>query len=83
MAVVAKKPEKMKFEETLNELEDIVQQLEQGELSLEDSLKQFERGIGLANAGQAKLQQAQQQVEILRQGPNGDTLEPLSQESSE
>ncbi|GGA99891.1 MULTISPECIES: exodeoxyribonuclease VII small subunit [Agarivorans] len=81
--MAVKKPENMKFEETLNELEDIVQQLEQGELSLEESLKQFERGISLANAGQSKLQQAQQQVDVLRHQASGDTLEPLIQEPSE
>lgn len=81
--MAVKKPENMKFEETLNELEDIVHQLEQGELSLEESLKQFERGISLANVGQSKLQQAQQQVEVLRQQASGDTLEPFIQEPSE
>ncbi len=81
--MATKKPENMKFEETLNELEDIVQQLEQGELSLEESLKQFERGISLASAGQTKLQQAEQQVDILRQKASGDSLEPLIQEPTE
>ena len=59
-----------------NELESIVQQLEQGELSLEQSLKSFERGIGLANASQQKLQLAQQQVQVLK----GERLTAYTQE---
>jgi exodeoxyribonuclease VII small subunit len=39
--------------------------MEQGDLSLEQSLKQFERGIALANASTGKLQQAEQKVSIL------------------
>lgn len=63
--MVQKKPENMPFEQTLSELEGIVTQLEEGELALEDALKQFERGISLAQAGQNKLAQAEQKVQIL------------------
>ncbi len=62
---VAKKPENLSFEESLNELERIVAELERGEVSLDDALKQFERGIGLVRSSQAKLEQAQQKVAIL------------------
>ena len=48
--MATKKPENLSFEEALDELSQIVAQMEQGELSLEQSLKQFERGIALANA---------------------------------
>lgn len=61
-----KKPENMSFESALGELETIVTQLEQGELALEDALKQFERGIGLVRANEQKLQQAEQQIQILQ-----------------
>lgn len=60
-----KKPENMLYEEAINELEDIVSHLEEGDLSLEDALKQFERGIALARSNSQKLQNAQQQVNIL------------------
>jgi exodeoxyribonuclease VII small subunit len=65
------------FERSLAELEDIVARLEQGELSLEESLQQFERGIGLTRVCQHALQQAEQKVEILMRkgstlGPEGD-----------
>ena len=53
------------FESQLNELEQIVDKLEQGDLSLEDSLAQFEKGIKLTKACQKTLDSAQQKVEIL------------------
>jgi exodeoxyribonuclease VII small subunit len=53
------------FERSLSELEAIVEQLEQGDLSLDDSLKQFERGVQLTRACQSALKQAEQKVEIL------------------
>jgi exodeoxyribonuclease VII small subunit len=62
-----KKPENMQYEEVSQELQKIVNQLETGELPLEDALKQFERGISLANSNSQKLQKAQQQVNILLQ----------------
>ncbi|BDM65233.1 exodeoxyribonuclease 7 small subunit [Shewanella sp. NFH-SH190041] len=64
---VAKKPENLSFEESLSELEKIVAELERGEVSLDDALKQFERGIALVRSSQTKLEQAQQKVSILLQ----------------
>ena len=62
---MAKKPENLTFEESLCELERIVSELEQGDVSLDDALKQFERGIKLVRNSQGKLEQAQQKVAIL------------------
>lgn len=53
------------FEASLVELEAIVDKLEQGDLSLDDSLKQFERGVQLTRVCQTALRQAEQKVEIL------------------
>lgn len=53
------------FEASLAELEAIVDKLEQGDLSLDDSLKQFERGVQLTRVCQKALRQAEQKVEIL------------------
>ena len=53
------------FEKSIAELQTIVAQLEKGELSLEDSLKQFEQGITLARQCQDVLNQAEQKIEIL------------------
>ena len=53
------------FEESLAELESLVETLEKGELSLEDSLKLFERGIELTRHCQKALKSAEQKVRIL------------------
>ena len=55
------------FEQALSDLETIVERLEHGELPLEESLKQFERGVQLARSCQELLKQAEQKVEILLQ----------------
>ena len=53
------------FEKALKELESIVEDLESGDLSLENSLKSFEKGIKLAIQCQDKLSQAELQVQKL------------------
>lgn len=53
------------FEKSIAALEDIVVQLEKGELTLEESLKQFEKGISLARQCQEVLTQAEQKIELL------------------
>ena len=53
------------FESALEELESLVSQLEKGELSLDDSLKQFKRGVELTRNCQQILDRAQQTVEQL------------------
>jgi exodeoxyribonuclease VII small subunit len=54
-----------KFESALEELENVVEQLESGELSLEDSLTAFERGVGLVNYCNQKLVEVEKKVEVL------------------
>ena len=68
-----KKLENLSFEESLNELDGIVQNLEQGELSLEDSMALFERGLALSKLSQEKLQTAEQKVKILLES-NGEQV---------
>lgn len=53
------------FETALAELESLVETMEQGDLSLEESLKQFERGITLTRGCQESLKEAEQKVQIL------------------
>lgn len=53
------------FEASLEALERIVQQLEQGDLPLEKSLELFEQGIGLSRQCQDRLSQAERRIEIL------------------
>lgn len=55
------------FETALTELETLVEQMEAGDISLEESLKLFERGVTLTSDCQQALQGAQQKVEILLQ----------------
>lgn len=69
----AKSPD---FEKSLAELEQIVARMEGGDLSLEQSLQQFERGVALARECQQALQVAEQKVEILlkQSGSNTDFM---------
>ncbi|EGR3958240.1 exodeoxyribonuclease VII small subunit [Vibrio cholerae] len=73
--MASKKPENMSFESTIEELEQLVEQLESGDLALDEALRKFERGISLARAGQLKLDDAEQRVRILLS--NSDDV-PLS-----
>ena len=62
---MVKKSKAFDFEAALAELEALVERMEEGETSLEDSLKDFERGIELTRACQAALAEAEQKVQIL------------------
>jgi exodeoxyribonuclease VII small subunit len=55
----------LSFEDALSQLETLVEQMEHGELSLEDSLAAFERGVALTRRCEAALKAAEQKVEIL------------------
>jgi exodeoxyribonuclease VII small subunit len=61
----------LKFEDCLTRLEQIVGQLEAGSLSLEDSLKVFEEGIGLARHCAKYLADAERRIEILARDEAG------------
>ena len=63
--MATKKPENLSFEDAMHELSSIVADMETGNLTLEQSLKQFERGIQLAQVSSTKLQHAEQKVSIL------------------
>lgn len=58
-----------RFEDSMKELESIVQSLERGELRLEDSLKLFERGVALARQCRGALDSAEQKVRNLLDAP--------------
>jgi exodeoxyribonuclease VII small subunit len=64
----------MSFEAAIEELDGLVDQLENGDLALDDALKKFERGISLARAGQSKLNDAEQRVSILMQNDENAEL---------
>jgi len=66
-------PDAPDFEKSLAELEQIVERLERGELSLDESLQQFERGVQLTKSCQTALKQAEHKVELLlRKTSNSD-----------
>ena len=63
------------FERSLDELEQLVQRMEKGDLSLDDSLQAYERGIALYRTCQTALEQAELRVRLL-----SDPLEPEKSE---
>ena len=69
------------FETALAELEALVGQMEQGELSLDESLQQFERGVELTRSCQQALKDAEQKVQILLQKEGQETLEPFDSDA--
>jgi exodeoxyribonuclease VII small subunit len=74
-----------KFEDCLSQLEKIVEQLERGDLPLEQSLKLFEEGMRLSTSCRQELEAAEGKVEILmRQGGKvqAEPFEGLSEEKS-
>ncbi|WP_261641461.1 exodeoxyribonuclease VII small subunit [Erwinia mallotivora] len=69
------------FENSLQQLEQIVSRLESGDLALEEALNEFERGVQLARIGQQKLQQAEQRVQILLSNDQESELKPFMPEN--
>jgi exodeoxyribonuclease VII small subunit len=63
--MASKQQPEFNFEEALEELERLVSSMEEGELSLEDSMTAFEKGIKLTRECQTALQKAEQKVQIL------------------
>ena len=71
-----------KFEDSLKKLEDIVEQLEQGDLALEYSLKLFEEGVNLSTACKQELDAAEGKVQMLvKQRDGGAKIEPFLTEN--
>ena len=74
------KGKKIDFEASLGRLEQLVEKMEEGDLSLEDSLKTFEQGVKLTRDCQQALTEAEQKVQLLME-KNGEILsEPLDPE---
>ena len=73
-----------KFEKDLEKLEQIVQALETGGLSLDDALKRFEEGVKLARRCEKALTEAERKIEILTKNAEGDLVaEPLEEAGAE
>lgn len=67
--------EPFNFEAALTELEQLVEQMEKGDMPLEQSLKSFERGIALTRQCQQALQSAEHKVQILLEKDGETTVE--------
>lgn len=79
-----KEPGKKKFEDALEELEKVVEQLESGELSLEDSLAAFEEGVRLVKHCNQKLTEVEKKIELLVKDKEGKLrLKPLADAGDE
>jgi exodeoxyribonuclease VII small subunit len=64
-------PQVKKFEVALEELETLVEQLETGELPLDESLAIFEKGVGLVNYCNQKLSEVEKRIELLVKDKEG------------
>ena len=68
------------FEQSLNDLERIVNQLEEGDLPLEESLKLFEEGVKLARECRDRLTNAERRIQVLMKDANGNLgLQPMDE----
>ncbi len=74
---------KIDFEASLSQLQALVDQMEEGELTLEESLKAFEAGMKLTRDCQQALKDAEQKVEVLMQQGGELVAEPLDPEEFE
>jgi len=70
------------FEAAMRDLEQLVEQLEQGDLPLEESLAAFERGVALTRACQSALKEAEQKVEILLKKAGEPVVEEFTPDES-
>lgn len=69
------------FETALAELEALVEKMEQGDLSLDESLQQFERGVQLTRSCQQALKEAEQKVQLLLEKDGQSSLEPFDSDT--
>jgi exodeoxyribonuclease VII small subunit len=69
---MTKQDKQMHFEEAFKRLEVIVGNLESGDLSLEESMKLFEEGIGLTEACKSRLEDAEQKIQLLLKSSDGN-----------
>lgn len=73
-----------KFEKDLERLEQLVEALEEGGLSLDDALKRFEEGIKLARRCEKTLADAERKIEILSKNAQGDVVaEPFGDDEAD
>ncbi len=70
----------LKFEEALKKLEKIIEDLEQGDLSLDEALKKYQEGIELSRVCSQRLETAKKKIEVLSKNKKGEVeLRPLAE----
>jgi len=77
---VPRKKQDPSFEDSLAELETLVEKMEKGDMTLEESLKSFERGVALTRHCQEALKTAEQKVRILTGNDEDAEPEPFERE---
>jgi exodeoxyribonuclease VII small subunit len=80
---MSRKNNKFNFEESLASLESLVEAMEAGDLSLEESLKAFEQGIKLTRECQQALDQAEQKVQLLLANTDVPEAVPFEDDSGD
>jgi exodeoxyribonuclease VII small subunit len=74
----------MKFEDTLKKLERIVEELEKGDLSLDEALKKYQEGIELSRLCNQRLDNAKKRIDVLAKNKKGEfELRPLGESQDE
>ncbi len=76
--MASNKQEKFNFENSMRELNTLVEEMEQGNLGIEESLQKFEKGISLIRKCQSALKETEQKVQILTAK---DQLEPYESQT--
>ena len=69
------------FEEQLTQLEAVVDRLERGELTLDESVRLFEDGVRLSNACKSELDAAEGKLQVLLETPGGMRATPMNLEA--
>ena len=72
--------EALSFEDILGQLEQVVEELEDGEVPLAQALSRFERGVGLARLGSRRLDEVEQRIEVLLSDDDGVRTRPADKE---
>ena len=75
-----KKSEELSFEEAMNNLEEIVSNLEKGELTLDESVNNFKKGMELSNYCNELLDKAEKSITVLVKDKNGEFVEESFEE---
>jgi exodeoxyribonuclease VII small subunit len=72
--------EALSFEQIVEQLSSVVEQLEDGELPLEQALARFEQGVALSRMGSKRLDEAERRIELLLRDAQGVDTRPLTEE---